>query len=1006
MRNFCLLLGFIFFIAPTAYTQEVQDTSLINELINKSEDLKLNKEYAEAENQLIKALEIYESKAINSPKHKVYLLSTIGGFFLDRGDYAGALNIFENTLDYALESIPKNDKIIIQAYLDIGIANYYMGNYDIALLNYEYAENITLKKLGEDEALLSKCYNNIGICYYVKQNYKKALDFYKKALALGLKKYGENHLQIASTYNNIGICYKLLQDYNQAITYYNKALAIKQLNLPNDHPKLVPNYNNLGSCYNSMYKYDEALEFYQRGAEILIENFGTNHPQLADLYNNIGNCYSGIGEFSKAINHLKKSLEIREKEYPDFHPEIGNSLGNIGDSYADQRSYDKALEYFDKALAYFGQKAHEYPVKIGSYLSQKGYVYQSKKEYEKAIEMFDEALDVLHYDNTDFEHLERHRSPIDLLSTLSNKATALVKYNTVNSDPKLLFEAQKLFNESIIILEYLKTSFQESGSKQILLDNSFDTYEGAIAVCHQLHQISRDEKYLHQAFTYAEKSNGILLQEAVQKTRAERYANIPDTLLDKERDLKVDIAFYEAKRFNENQKGVNIDPSKINDFNNRIFNLKQKYFALMQEFEEKYPEYFELRYESKTVPVKEIQENLLKPNNAFIEYFVGDDHAFAFVITKDTFAMEYIPKNIPLEAWIEEFRNSIIYFSPLREDIRYLSQKYSNLAYELYEYLFAPIHDLVKEKSLTIVPGGILGYLPFEALLSELPEKSDSYRTHPYLINEFTISYNYSAFLLKEKYRPRKNDYSGNFLGIAPRFDSPLHATPAGSRTYELGALQYNIPEVEAIRDLMGGEIYIDSLATENNFRKKAKNYQILHLATHGKANDQSSDYSFLAFYELQDDIENELLYVKDLYNLDLQADMVVLSACETGIGELQRGEGIISLARGFFYAGVRSIITTLWSIDDKPTAEIMEDFYVNLKANQSKDTALRNAKLTYIKNQTSDTKTHPRYWAGFVPVGNMNPLTTNEGGNHFWLWGLGAIFLIGGVAFWWMNKS
>ncbi|RMG80295.1 MAG: CHAT domain-containing protein, partial [Bacteroidetes bacterium] len=311
---------------------------------------------------------------------------------------------------------------------------------------------------------------------------------------------------------------------------------------------------------------------------------------------------------------------------------------------------------------------------------------------------------------------------------------------------------------------------------------------------------------------------------------------------------------------------------------------------------------------------------------------------------------------------------------------------------------------VVRGRDLTIVPGGILGYLPFEALLTQAPETAGNYQTHPYLIKAFNISYNYSAVLLRDKMLSTTAAPTNDFLGMAPRFDDVVNVQPAGSRTYELGALNYNIPEVKNIYALMGGTVFLDSLATEANFRENAGRYNIIHLATHGKANDESSDYSFLAFYEIKDSIENELLYVKDLYNLYLPAEMVVLSACETGVGELKRGEGIISLARGFFYAGVQSIITTLWSIDDRPTAEIMTGFYKNLRRNLPKSDALRQAKLEYISGQTGNSKAHPRYWAGFVPVGNMAPVKTIEKSPWaYWLTGgLGLAILL----FFWRKNN
>ena len=217
---------------------------------------------------------------------------------------------------------------------------------------------------------------------------------------------------------------------------------------------------------------------------------------------------------------------------------------------------------------------------------------------------------------------------------------------------------------------------------------------------------------------------------------------------------------------------------------------------------------------------------------------------------------------------------------------------------------------------------------------------------------------------------------------------TPIRKIDLSQNRLALGPLQYNDDEVLVIDALVGADVFVDSLATEDRFTSLAGDYRILHLSTHGKANDKVGDYSFLAFYEQDDSLENEWLYNRELYNLKLNADMVVLSACETGIGELQRGEGIISLARGFSYAGAKSIITTLWSVDDKSTMRLMENFYANLKSGQSKDAALRQAKLDYLKT-SRDIGDEPYFWAGFIPVGDMSPVELDGGWRNWWVYGL-----------------
>ena len=192
----------------------------------------------------------------------------------------------------------------------------------------------------------------------------------------------------------------------------------------------------------------------------------------------------------------------------------------------------------------------------------------------------------------------------------------------------------------------------------------------------------------------------------------------------------------------------------------------------------------------------------------------------------------------------------------------------------------------------------------------------------------------------------------------------------------------------------MQGKPFLNKEATVANFMKYANKYRILHLATHGVANDQTGDYSYLAFYQDSDSLTTDIIYVKDLYNLQLAAEMVVLSACETAIGEFQRGEGIVSLARGFFYAGSQSIVTTLWKLDDKSSLELMPAFYQNIEKGMTKDVALQQAKLSFLENN-QDFRGHPLYWASFVPVGNMEGLDLAEKGGSYWWIGLGSLLLL-----------
>jgi CHAT domain-containing protein len=225
--------------------------------------------------------------------------------------------------------------------------------------------------------------------------------------------------------------------------------------------------------------------------------------------------------------------------------------------------------------------------------------------------------------------------------------------------------------------------------------------------------------------------------------------------------------------------------------------------------------------------------------------------------------------------------------------------------------------------------------------------------------------------------RKHRQTPSADLMALAPFYvsDTSVLATRATQRLV-LAPLPYSREEIQRVQEQVGGNDLVLSgqQASKKLFLKMAGQYSILHLATHGKANHREGDFSFLAFATEDPDAEKGLLSVGELYNCSLNADLVVLSACETGIGEEQRGEGVVSLARAFAFAGAKSIVSSLWSVNDKSTMQVMDGFYAELKAGRSKNLALNTAKQQYLE-QHPGKASHPFFWAGFVAVGDMSAL-------------------------------
>jgi len=277
------------------------------------------------------------------------------------------------------------------------------------------------------------------------------------------------------------------------------------------------------------------------------------------------------------------------------------------------------------------------------------------------------------------------------------------------------------------------------------------------------------------------------------------------------------------------------------------------------------------------------------------------------------------------------------------------------------------------------VPDGTLSYLPFEALLCELPTDFQQFKSYRYLLREAQISYAYSATQLLELLSAPSQRATRPLLSMAPDF--------AGSAW---PPLLHNRAEAEAVAALLDGDVLLGKAATAAAFRQEAGKYRVLHLATHGQASATLGERSRLIFGPTESGGDEPLVYARDLYLMRLRAELVVLSACETADGEHRWGEGVVGLTKGFFSAGARSAVATLWRVDDARNADLVLHFFQKLKNGATKDAALREAKLDYLRNRPHD-EAHPAYWAAALIHGDVSSLDLESNGWGWWWWVVAA---------------
>ncbi len=585
-----------------------------------------------------------------------------------------------------------------------------------------------------------------------------------------------------------------------------------------------------------------------------------------------------------------------------------------------------------------------------------------------------------------FSNLFQRR--INLIPILYFQAKNHFFWYRQNGNRRLLEEACHGFDRTVQLIETIHADYEESGSKQYLLDLYYYVFEMALNAHYEWYRVSRDPAVFARALGYTERSRAILLTEALRRQDAGYAAGVPDSLRQRLSNLRKGIVDIQNQEYLLKKQGKEDSPEMRNLYQ-RLYDLGEQRRNLEAYIKKHFPTYATAGRRPEPPSVAQIQARL-KPDEAWVTYFAGEDDMYALVVQAQHVAFVHIPKDFPLEQWVAELRNAIYDYPMQRSDS--LFRLYRERAWGLYQKLVQPLMPQLPGR-LILALDGVLEYIPFEALFYAEAANCDG-RNCPYLLRQHVISHARSAALWLKDDNP-KPSVKRKILAYAPRFPAvAIQEATIASRRSELGPLTYNETEVRQIGRYFPVRIAQSAKASKDAFTTSSSGYAILHLATHAKANDEEGDLSFIAFTPSPKDTAQEsYLFARELYAMSLPAELVVLSACETGIGEIKRGEGLVSLAYGFSHAGARSLITSLWRVSDRETADLMKRFYAALRKKLPKDEALCQAKRAYLAEQTG-WKAHPFFWAAFVAQGDMAPLDL-PAPLPAWLWVLAGIALV-----------
>ena len=860
------------------------------------------------------------------------------------------------------------------------------GQFEAAQQFFETAQEFGATFPDLPALLAAEITHKLGNFYLETKNYSLAIPLLEQALQKRKEAVGPWHVKIADSYVNLGICAEVSGDFDKALDFHQQALAIRSDLIPDQLPKIAQCQNNIGLCYDDQQNYEGSKQAYKAALEAYQTALGNQHPKVADVLLNLGNVYGAEGQLDSFILFQQQAVGIWQSLYGQNHPLNALAYNNLANAYDQLGNSDQALNLFQKALEIQHNIFGKIHADIAATYFNMGLTLAWLEHWEKAQHAFEQSLIALNFEMSKPNNFEQVNDPILLLRILKVAAEIPKRKYQVNKNQEHLLEAAQYLSHADGLIDYLRTSYEATASKLALAQSAQAIYSDAVHLASTLGDLTKDSNYYQQAYRYAEKSKGILLLEALKKSDAASFTGVPDKRLTTIKDIETKIGVMETQYFLLQQKSPTVSLKRIDSLANLLFEEKQALSNQIKQLEEEYPEYYQLRYATNPPAIEWLQSELIGDNESIIEYFLGNQFLHLFVINKEDFQTIDIPVPEGFRSTIRSYNNTIRNFPFVStKELRANIEGYAKAAHYLYQYLIEPIEPLIKER-LVIIPDEELGYLSFEALLQEMPQNLSLFKDYQYLVKQYTISYNYSTGLLKEMQERTAKTQLKPYLGFSPTF-GPNHSK-------SLNELKYNQVEVSGIQERLGGQVFADVEATKSNFLAEQDRYKVLHLATHGKANDAYGDYSFLAFTENTEALGDQaLLFVREIYNLTTQAELIVLSACETGTGELQKGEGIASIARSFSYAGAKSLVASHWSVDDKATSQLMHSFFDFIKEGYTKDQALRAAKLAFIeKGKHKDV--HPFFWASFVPIGNMDQI--HFGNPHSpYIWGLSLIIVL-----------
>lgn len=869
-----------------------------------------------------------------------------------QGDFVNAEQDLIKVLEFK-DSL--SSQYLIFTYYNLGVIYLQYGRFVQALETFILTEN--LMALNPQSTIsLGDVYTSKSRVYSILKEYDKSIDFLNQALKKYLQLSSNTpsfYEKISVVYLNLGLTYYKKGDYPNALLFLSKSMELAdRYSLPDKFLLEL----NFAKVYMALKQNSKAEKYFLSSIESVKKTHGLKYNRLLDIYIDYGLFLRSVGRSQEALAFHQKALEICKLNYSPKHTFLALTLKHLGDHFYFESDYATALKYYQKSL----------------------------------IAVVDDFNDTSIFSNPTLNTVIFN---FRLLDNLKRKSQALLMYSKQQESNEKKFEmldkSYQTINLALNLIEIIREDYSSLESKLYLAENEKETYLSAIKVAHELFRFTKNPDYVKRMYTISSLSKSRVLQDEINENEVLLKQNTTDSVLLKRNNLRIQISSVKRLIKEEYQK-TKPDTVKIEMWKDQLFQLNKSADLVYEDIKKHKSIYTELLGRAEPLDIEKLQNNL-GSNETVVEYFLPHGYAdgkrllYAFTVSNDKINFTQVDLDSTFSKNARIIRETMNR-KALGKFYDSNNDYFNALAY-MYSVLVKPIREEIVGTKIIVVPDEEISFLPFDAFISE-KISSSGLESNRYLIYDYSISYSYSSSFVFSS-RPK---WTGKVVSFLPNYSS---SSNFNSSNPDLIGAKNEVNSIEGDFSVMN---FTEEMATESNFKKAINTSDIFHLAMHSNTDSVNSNYSYLIFNSANDSLDDGKLFNYEISSSRVLSPLIVLSACNTGTGDLFHGEGVLSLARSFFLAGVSSVVNTLWEVNDESSSIIMKSFYRNLSKGNDKDDAMRLAKLEYLEN-ISPTYSDPYYWSAYQVLGDSTPV--HKGINYYLLtlWiTLGLLFSYLGV--------